>query len=355
MRLAREEAERLRDPGDPNRARLVPPDWYQLCADAAAAIGRGPPNLEVAAWWTEAAAHAEGFAGIAAGATLLAGLIRTRWDELEPRPDPDDLTGDPGRDAARIAKELLGALAEPLSTHLPAAARCVALFELDRNTPYTLESYLRGRQRAARLDEYEKLKTTSTPPDKRERHQQILAAKAAELARPEMQAWEKIVERAAGQDDVLAGHAVALAQAVAALGELRAAIAARDGEGIASTTGLAGLLSSAAEAVRQLRPAAVAAESMEPAGPAADGQAPGPARARGAAMDRDAAIATLMDIAAFFRRTEPQSPIGDVLEEIARRARLSWVDFLTEMVPDGNQRELLRERLGLPRKPRDGQ
>lgn len=353
MRVARDRVARLLDPGDPERDELKPPDWDALCTAAAAAIGRHRPNLEVAAWWAEAAAHAEGFAGIAAGATLLAGLMRLRWDDLERRPDPDGLTN-----------ELIGPLAPLLSNQLPLIARCVTLFRLEGDKPYTYESYLRGRQRNSSLAEYERLKTTSLPshirPEERQRHLDTLAAKKAAIERPEMQPWEVIVAIAAGQEDVLAEHAVALDQAVAAVELLRAAIAERGGEGIASTTSLSELLTSLVKVVGLLRPSA--ADPLAQAGQpdeAADAEGAmvgGQVRARkDGAMNREAAIATLLEVAAFFRRAEPQSPIGDILEEIARRAGLTWAEFLTEMMPDINQRELLRERLGLPRKPREGQ
>jgi hypothetical protein len=46
--------------------------------------------------------------------------------------------------------------------------------------------------------------------------------------------------------------------------------------------------------------------------------------------------------------------MADVLEELGRRARLSWADLIAEVLPDAAQRDQVRERLGLPRKPAGG-
>ena len=55
----------------------------------------------------------------------------------------------------------------------------------------------------------------------------------------------------------------------------------------------------------------------------------------------------LEEITAFFRRTEPYSPVAFTLEEAIRRARLSWPEWLAEAVPDRQQRDAILTRLGL--------
>jgi type VI secretion system protein ImpA len=68
---------------------------------------------------------------------------------------------------------------------------------------------------------------------------------------------------------------------------------------------------------------------------------------RGSVGTRADALRQIEEVAAFFRRTEPYSPVAHTLEEAARRARLSWPEWLTEAVPDKQQRRVILERLGL--------
>jgi len=42
----------------------------------------------------------------------------------------------------------------------------------------------------------------------------------------------------------------------------------------------------------------------------------------------------LLQLADYFKSTEPQSPLSAILEEAVRRARLSFADLLAELLPD---------------------
>jgi predicted component of type VI protein secretion system len=64
-------------------------------------------------------------------------------------------------------------------------------------------------------------------------------------------------------------------------------------------------------------------------------------------MNRERALATLLEVAAFFDRNEPQSIIGDSLRHVVRRANLSAVELLAELLPDGEQRALFLLRAGI--------
>jgi type VI secretion system protein ImpA len=49
---------------------------------------------------------------------------------------------------------------------------------------------------------------------------------------------------------------------------------------------------------------------------------------------REEALAELLRIGVFFRKTEPHSPISYTLEEAVRRARMSLPDLLAELAED---------------------
>ena len=78
-----------------------------------------------------------------------------------------------------------------------------------------------------------------------------------------------------------------------------------------------------------------------PAAPA-NGAAP-----RGAVADREDAFARLLEVAAFFRRTEPHSTIPMALETMVRRGRMDFLGLLVELVPDENQRRDVLTRAGI--------
>jgi type VI secretion system protein ImpA len=62
---------------------------------------------------------------------------------------------------------------------------------------------------------------------------------------------------------------------------------------------------------------------------------------------RDDAIRQLEDIAEFFRKTEPHSPLAFTLDDAVRRARMPLPDLLAEILPDPNTRKSMLTVLGI--------
>lgn len=67
----------------------------------------------------------------------------------------------------------------------------------------------------------------------------------------------------------------------------------------------------------------------------------------GQIVDRDQALRMLLDVAAFFKRTEPHSTIPMALETLVRRGRMDFVTLLAELLPDENQRKEMLTRAGI--------
>jgi type VI secretion system protein ImpA len=63
--------------------------------------------------------------------------------------------------------------------------------------------------------------------------------------------------------------------------------------------------------------------------------------------DREAAFRQLLDIAGFFRQTEPHSPIAHSIEEVVRRGRLSFADLVAELIPDEEPRKKFYQGVGI--------
>jgi type VI secretion system protein ImpA len=65
-------------------------DWRAVSMQAAAILATRSKDLQIAVWLVEAETHRRGFAGLADGFTLIAGLARDFWPDLYPSLDPRD-------------------------------------------------------------------------------------------------------------------------------------------------------------------------------------------------------------------------------------------------------------------------
>ena len=86
--------------------------------------------------------------------------------------------------------------------------------------------------------------------------------------------------------------------------------------------------------------------SSSDATPPANGHVAPQARP-GQIMDREQAFRQLLEIAAFFRRTEPHSTIPMAIETLVHRGRMDFMGLLAELIPDDNQRRDMLTRAGI--------
>ena len=54
----------------------------------------------------------------------------------------------------------------------------------------------------------------------------------------------------------------------------------------------------------------------------------------GSVRGREEALRTLQQVAEYFRKNEPHSPISTSLDEIVRRAKMPFAELLAELLPD---------------------
>ena len=67
----------------------------------------------------------------------------------------------------------------------------------------------------------------------------------------------------------------------------------------------------------------------------------------GQVASREDALRALGEIANFFRRTEPHSPLSYTLDEAVRRGRMTWPELLAEVVADTDTRNTILNTLGI--------
>ncbi len=68
----------------------------------------------------------------------------------------------------------------------------------------------------------------------------------------------------------------------------------------------------------------------------------------GQIASREDALRALGEIANFFRRTEPHSPLSYTLDEAVRRGRMTWPELLAEVVADTDTRNSDPDHAGHP-------
>jgi type VI secretion system protein ImpA len=353
MKGARARAEALADPGHPDRALLLPPDWDALAQAAEAILRNGRKRMEAAAFLLEALTRAHGLPGLAAASSMLGGLVEHHWDSLEPRPAPAADGSQPP--ARQVAASVLDPMRAVAGDQVPVLLRQIVLFVSSEGVAYTVEACERARRRPAmeaRLAEEKK-----APRDPR--RLATIARLEAELAAPSMRPWDQVAQAArAQQGDTIQAMCEDIRAAQAGWAAFERGLASRAAGGIVPVAPVRDLLASLLALLAPLAPdppAEVPSDQQEGETPPTFAQtAAQPAAPVRAPATRQQMLAALSDIAQFFHQTEPQSPIAASIEEVVRRARLSWPDLMAEMLPKKEERDTVLQRLGIRPAPPAG-
>jgi type VI secretion system protein ImpA len=205
-----------------------------------------------------------------------------------------------------------------------------------------LSLFARPDGAALELWQYEQSEQVAQAPDEAARQRRIAAG-----AIP-FDALQKEAEAAGGV------HFSKLREAAVAAGEawrhLGDALDASAGADAPPTSAVRELLDKIVDIAKRFGggEAAAAGPASEAAGsggaPATAGSAP---TLPGAVATREDALRALLDIAEYFRRTEPLSPLAYTLQEAVRRARMSWPQLLEEIVADPATRSAILTSLGI--------
>lgn len=321
---------------DPNLAQgdwqteLKVADWREAQSLAEDILMRTSKDLQAAVWLGEAAIARHGLEGARDGFDLLHGLLDQYWDGLYPRADDGDLDERASK-LAWFATYGSRALQTLMLNDDPQAALTLAGW-LDSREVDNL-----GRQNAeayqAALDEgringetYDSRIQSTSEATIRERVEMVQAAREA-YTRLSVKADERLGRDApnlAAIDDALKKIQQIYAKVAAAKGMGGVASAAGDDSGVLAHDGGIGATTGGGGA----------AVSLDLNG--------------GSLASKEAALRALNDIAAFFRRTEPHSPVAYLLERAVSWANMPLEQFLAELIRDESTLSSIRERVGLP-------
>lgn len=318
------ERQAMTDEGEPS----AKPDWRPVLERAQKALAEKTKDLEVTAYLIEALVRLHGFAGLRDGFRLAAGLVEQFWDGLYPMPDEDGLStrvvpltslnGDDGE----------GTLIAPIAL--------VPLTEGSSVGPFALYHYQQAQALGQVQDEQAREKRLKRGAVSLEAFQRAVAETPASF-------FATLV-----QD---------LSECQNEFAKLYGLLEEKCGGRAPPSSNIRAALAACLEAVNyvardKLSTALAKAQPQEDGVPAAGNghgaaAAGGPAEVAGVIRNREDAFRTLLQVADFFRRMEPHTPVSYALEQAVRWGRMSLPELLTELIPEETSRDSLFKQVGI--------
>jgi len=319
--------ERAIDGGDPDaNPAAVQAAWRDVKKLGIECLATKVKDFEIAAWMTEALVRLDGLRGMADGAAVIAGLCGRYWESGFPRLDDEE--GIDGRGAP-----IGGLSGEGADGTLMAAIRSYPLFRRGDGGSCDLFTWQRSEETAALTDP---------------------ARKAARI-KAGMPEFDALQNEARADIATIRAAGDAARAAAAAWTAMDAAVGARFGSDAPSTRRVAEALATIIEISTRIAGAPAAPQAPAEEGEAmAEANEGAPATATAAVpggprvlRTRDDAIRALEEIATYFRRTEPHSPLAFTIDDAVRRARMPLPELLAEVLPDAAVRRMMLVSLGI--------
>lgn len=313
-------------------------DWPEVARLCGNVLRDRSKDIRVAAWLTEAWAKMHGFAGLRDGFLLIDGLCREYWQDLHPVPEDGDVQQRVGNLAWLLSRsqQLIGEL--PL-TEADGAHFGMDLWEAAsqlanavKRSPDSANELSRGRLTLERFDAARK----DTPPAFYSALENNLAGCAQALA-----ALELTLDARLGEDTPGFSR---LREALQNVTELSHRFARDAGLLVRPRAEAAPAVAPAAAAPVREEPTLSAGYETAPAAPVA--QAP-VHTLRGPLHTREQALEQLREVAEFFRRTEPHSPVAYLADKAASWGEMSLHLWLRTVLKNEETLAGLEELLGV--------
>jgi type VI secretion system protein ImpA len=308
-------------------------DWKPVLELAPRIIAEESKDLEIAAWLTEALIREHGFGGLRDGFRLIRELIEGFWDNLYPLPDEEGIE-------ARVA---------PL-TGLNGEGADGVLIASITNVPITAATGIRALSHS----DHKQATDLNRLEDPEKRAQRIDGGAIT------MQMFDQAVLETTGEfyrnlwDD--------LTQCITEYGKLCTVLeekCGKDDKGYSRAppaSNIRDALQACQELVHNIAQGRI---EVEPGSDAEFEQVSsntalvesGGGKAVGRVHTRDDAFRALLQVAEFFKRTEPHSPVSYALEQAVRWGRMQLPDLLTELIPEEAVRMQIFKHVGI--KPPD--
>jgi type VI secretion system protein ImpA len=286
-------------------------DWEEVVRLATEALRERSKDLQISAWLAEAVVKTSGFPGLRDGLKLVRGIQERFWENLYPEIEDGDLE-----------------------------ARANAIALLDRQSAMAIQEVPVTRSPAYSFLQWEAVKVSGTAP---------AAGDGSPGAAPEGQITLEDFNKARGATR-RAYYEELLGVLNECWSEFEALDRVMDEKFGRQTPGL-GELKKSLDKVRDWADKTTKEKRLEePTGgeAGAEGEAgqegSGPA---GAVRGRQDALRRLAEVAEYFRRTEPHSPVSYLVQRAIAWGQMPLDAWLGDVIKDGALLESLRETLGL--------
>lgn len=289
--------------------------WRKIISEAPKLLAEQAKDLDVATWYTEALTRRYGFSGLRDAFQLIEGLVSQYWDNLYPMPDEDGIETRVAQLAGLNGKSSDGVLIAPI-----------------RRIPIT-EGYTPGPFAFYQYQQAIELERTSNE-DAREAKAEKLGFTLATI--------EQAV--AATSSDFFVDLLEDIAQAVSSCRNLERLFEGYCGRDDApSMRALVNVLEECSSAVnhlaKHLLPLPVEEVAETASGDTQDttsGKTAGGAKnvVVEAINSREVAFKQLLEIAQFFKKTEPHSPVSHALEKAVKWGNMALEELIVELIPD---------------------
>ena len=302
-------------------------EWEKVFELSEEAVAGQSKDLQVTAWMIESMVRLHGFSGLRDGFRLVREMCEKFWDGIHPRPDDED-------GAATTVAPLTGLNGADADGPLIWAINRVPVTNGSSEGPFAIWEFFQTHE----LDKN---------PELREQRLQ--------------QGWisRQMFEAAAAETsaDFFRTLLDDIAQCRQELAELDTTLNEKCGKDDSGfplappTSRIRETLEDAQRTVRGIAKDVLGDEAIddESEEAAADSDADGtqPAVGKRGIQTREDAFKTLMDVAHFFKKAEPHSPVPYALEQVVRWGKMSLPDLLTELIRDSSSRDDMFRQVGI--------
>ncbi|MGB9178251.1 MAG: type VI secretion system protein TssA [Pyrinomonadaceae bacterium] len=310
-------------------------DWNKVETLATGALASRTKDLQVSAWLAEALVKLHGFKGLRDGLRVMRGLHEQFWDQVYPEIEEGDLDGRANalswmdRQLALVIKEVPITKSSSGVNYTYLDWEVSKQFDIPENFD-SLEADAQQRASDARQRAIDEGKVTSE--DWRKAKNSTRRAFYEEQYAVLNQCWEEFQLLDRAMDEKFAQQTPGLGEFKKALDDVRTLIEKLVKE----------------KRIQEPDPAELAA--LEATGEATDTQAEGGAGGAsptGPVRTRQDALRKLADVAEYFQRTEPHSPVSYLVQRAIKWGQMPLEMWLEDVIKDGAVLGNLREMLGL--------
>lgn len=307
---------------DPDNYDSIADGWVELADLAITALKEKTKDLEVSAWLIEALTRINGLEGLVKGYQLASELINRYWDDgLYPAEDEDGLTTRVSPISGLNGYDGNGSLIMPIKS--------ISISDTSQEDNYMMWQYEQALQ-IERIDD----------PDKKQKRLDSGAVTLDSINKSvsltDSTFYQKLDAEIKQSQQVYAEFVDSLDKVTEDLPQ--------------PTSNIKNALAECQEAVNYLAKDKLAdiEEVIEQQEGVSEQEYSAKPKADKTIQDRQHALNKLEEVAMFFRKTEPHSPISYMLNQSVKWSQLSLPELLQQLIPDSDARDNYFKLSGIP-------